>query len=245
MNNAQKLNIIYEDDEMLVIDKPAGLIVEQGAGQKEKTLIDIVGEYFLSKGIKVGEVGERRGLVHRLDKDTSGLMVIAKTKKAQRSLQKQIKERKVLKKYLALVYGKLPPKGKIILPIGRDKRRREKMTVTFLRKSREAETNYRVIKSYKYKEYILNLVEAEIKTGRTHQIRVHFSYFNHPIIGDATYGNKTTNKIATDLNLSRQFLHAAILGFTHPKTGEWMEFKSDLSEDLKNAIKLLEKLEVN
>jgi 23S rRNA pseudouridine1911/1915/1917 synthase len=236
MKNTQKLNIIYEDDDILVINKPAGLIVESGAGVKEETLVDLVRKYLSSRGGDIKRLGKRAGLVHRLDKDTSGLMVIAKKKETQEFLQTQIKERKVLKKYLALVYGKLPPEGKIILPIGRHKIRRDKMTVTFLGRGREAETNYKVKKIYHYKGYILTMVEAQIKTGRTHQIRVHFSYYGHPIIGDSVYGNKITQQIAENLGLTRQFLHAAVLGFTHPKTGEWVEFKSELPEDLKKAV---------
>ena len=216
------LKIIYENKELMVIDKPSGLTVHPAPGNWNHTLVNAI----LAHCTELGGIGGtlRPGIVHRLDKDTSGLMVIAKNDSAQKSLSEQIKERKVVKRYIALIHGSLSPKrGAIEAPIGRDPRNRKRMAV--VEGGRQARTNYEVI------EYIndYTLVEASLETGRTHQIRVHFSSIGFPVVGDATYGKKSQQ-------LDRHFLHAHVLGFNLPGSGEYVEFKSELPIDLQNML---------
>jgi len=216
------LNIIYENDDLLVVDKPAGLTVHPVPGHPGHTLVNALLAHFPH----LADTGDalRPGIVHRLDKDTSGLMLVAKTGKAQEHLAGQFKSHSVTKAYMALVKGRLTPENGIIeAAIGRDPRHRQRMAV--VEGGREASTEYQVIK------YIggYTLVEVRPRTGRTHQIRVHLSAIGFPVVGDKIYGVKAPF-------LSRQFLHASRLGFSLPSTGEYVEFKSDLPEDLEQAL---------
>ncbi|MBA7622693.1 Ribosomal large subunit pseudouridine synthase D [subsurface metagenome] len=217
------LNIIYEDDDLLVVDKPAGLAVHPAPGQPGHTLVNAI----LSHFPHLADISDslRPGVVHRLDKDTSGVMLVAKNRAAQANLISQFKSRSIVKAYLVLVRGKLTPeRGIIEAAIGRDPRNRKRMAVVTLGK--EARTEYQVIK------YTGNytLLEVMPETGRTHQIRVHLSAIGYPVVGDMVYGVRSPH-------LSRQFLHACRLGFKLPSTGEYVEFKSELPPDLEQALK--------
>jgi 23S rRNA pseudouridine1911/1915/1917 synthase len=216
------LNIIYQDDDLLVIDKPAGLTVHPAPGHPSHTLVNAI----LSRFPHLASISDslRPGIVHRLDKDTSGVMVVAKNSLAQAKLVEQFKARSVTKAYLVLVKGRLTPENGVIeAPIGRDPRNRKRMAV--VTQGREARTEYQVIK------YIgdYTLLEVRPETGRTHQIRVHFSAVGYPVVGDKVYGVKSAY-------LSRQFLHASRLGFKLPSTGKYKEFKSELPPDLAQAL---------
>jgi len=217
------LNIIYEDDDLLAVDKPAGLTVHPAPGHPSHTLINAI----LSHFPRLADIGDslRPGVVHRLDKDTSGVMLVAKNRAAQLNLAEQFKAHSVVKAYLVLVKGHLTPEQGIIeAPMGRDPRNRKRMAV--VAEGREARTEYRVIK------YIGNytLLEVMPETGRTHQIRVHLSAIGYPVVGDKVYGVKS-------FHLSRQFMHACRLGFKLPSTGEYVEFTSELPPDLEQALK--------
>jgi 23S rRNA pseudouridine1911/1915/1917 synthase len=217
------LNIVYEDDDLLVVDKPAGLTVHPAPGHPSHTLVNaILAHYPHLSG--VGSPG-RPGIVHRLDKNTSGLIVVAKNDAAQQNISAQIKARSVTKRYLVLVMGHLSPdRGIIEAPIGRDPSNRKRMAV--VSGGREARTQYRVI------QYMDNytLLEVSPETGRTHQIRVHLAAIGYPVVGDEVYGTKSPI-------LRRQFLHAHHLGFRLPSTGEQVELSSELPSDLEEALK--------
>ena len=217
------LNILYEDDDLLVIDKPAGLTVHPAPGHPSHTLVNAI----LSHFPHLADISDslRPGIVHRLDKDTSGVMLVAKNSVAQVSLAGQFKARSVAKAYLVLVKGHLTPEDGIIeAPIGRDPRNRKRMAV--VAEGREARTQYHVV------EYIgeYTLLEVRPETGRTHQIRVHLSAIGYPVVGDPVYGVKSPY-------LSRQFMHASRLGFKLPSTGEYAEFTAELPSDLEQALK--------
>lgn len=217
------LNIIYEDDDLLVIDKPAGLAIHPAPGHPSHTLVNAI----LSRFPDLPDTGDslRPGIVHRLDKDTSGVMLVAKNSAAQLNLINQFKTHSVAKAYLVLVKGHLAPEdGVIEAPIGRDPRNRKRMAV--VAEGREARTGYHVI------QYMGNytLLEVRPETGRTHQIRVHLSAIGYPVVGDSLYGVKSAY-------LSRQFIHACRLGFQLPSTGKYVEFTSDLRPDLEQALK--------
>ncbi|MFC1864404.1 RluA family pseudouridine synthase [Chloroflexota bacterium] len=219
------LNIIFEDDDLLVIDKPAGLSVHPAAGRPAHTLVNAILYHFPS----LPDTGDwrRPGIVHRLDKDTSGVMLVAKNSVAYLSLTSQFKARSVVKAYLALVKGHPTPEDGIIeAPIGRDSRHRERMAVVAEGSGKEARTQYHVV------NHIGNytLLEVRPETGRTHQIRVHLTAIGYPVVGDKVYGVKSAF-------LSRQFVHASRLGFQLPSTGEYVEFTSDLPPDLAQALK--------
>jgi 23S rRNA pseudouridine1911/1915/1917 synthase len=219
------LKVIYEDKDLIVVDKPAGLLVHPAAGQHTGTLVNAI----LARCPDLGEINGsiRPGIVHRLDKDTSGLMMVAKNDAAQRSLSRQIKLRSIKKGYLALVLGHLTPqRGAIDAPIGRHPKDRKKMAV--VSGGREARTEYKVLKYFA--DY--TLVEAMPETGRTHQIRVHFAAIGHPIFGDHVYGKRSPL-------LGRQFLHAHRLGFKLPSSGEFVEFGAELPPDLEEVLKQL------
>ncbi len=219
------LKVVYEDNDLIVIDKPAGLVVHPAAGHRSGTLVNAI----LARCPDLGTIKDtiRPGIVHRLDRDTSGLMMVAKNDAAQTSLTRQIKQRSIEKGYLALVLGHLHPKrGAIDTPIGRHPKDRKRMAV--VSGGREAHTEYRVIKYYN--EY--TLVEAMPETGRTHQIRVHFAAIGHPVFGDPVYGKKSPL-------LGRQFLHACMLGFRLPSSGKYVEFKTELPPDLDDVLKQL------
>ncbi len=232
----KKLKIIYKDKNVLVIDKPCGIAVHPKETLKPKsevTILDIlVREYPEILKIK----GERPGIVHRLDKDTSGVLVIALNEKAFQFLKEEFKERRVYKVYETLLFGRLEPKEGIInAPIGRNPKDRSKMTVVPEDEGKKAITSYKVLEYLFFEENILSLVLVYPKTGRTHQIRVHFSSIGHPLVGDKLYGPKKTN-----IDLERQFLHAKELKLTLPN-GEERIFFSDLSSDLKKFLRKIEK----
>ena len=217
------LKVVYEDKDVVVIDKPAGLLVHPAAGQHTGTLVNAI----LARCPDLGEINGsiRPGIVHRLDKDTSGLMMVAKNEAAQRSLSRQIKQRSIKKGYLALVLGHLTPEqGAIDAPIGRHPKDRKRMAV--VSGGREARTEYKVIRHFD--DY--TLVEAMPETGRTHQIRVHFAAIGHPIFGDHVYGKRSPL-------LGRQFLHAHRLGFKLPSSGKFVEFRAGLPPDLEEVLK--------
>jgi len=220
------LSIVYQNDDIIVVDKPPGLTVHPGAGHPRGTLVNAL----LALCPELAEIKGtlRPGIVHRLDKDTSGLLAAAKNEAAQANLARQLKDRRVHKVYLALVQGRLErPEGTIDAPIGRHPRRRQRMAV--VEGGRQALTRYRV------REYLrdaYSLVEAEPLTGRTHQIRVHFASIGHPVVGDRLYGK------ASPL-VERQFLHAWRLGFRLPQGGRYHEFESPLPTDLEAALDAL------
>jgi 23S rRNA pseudouridine1911/1915/1917 synthase len=221
------LSIVYEDDDLLVIDKPAGLTVHPAPGHSEHTLVNAILAHCPLLSIN-GSI--RPGIVHRLDKDTSGLMMIAKNDAAQRDLSNQIKSRSVLKQYMVLVHGHLSPeKGVIDAPIGRDPNARKRMAV--VDSGREARTRYSVLK------YLngYTLLEVTLETGRTHQIRVHMSATGFPVVGDAVYGKKSD--VA-----ARQFVHASRLGFNLPSDGKRVEFTAPLPVDLEEAVERVARL---
>jgi 23S rRNA pseudouridine1911/1915/1917 synthase len=218
------LDIIYEDDVLLVIDKPAGMVVHPGAGHASGTLVNAV----LAHCPKVADVGgaDRAGIVHRLDKDTSGLILVAKDEATRTALQRQFKRRQVAKTYLALVEDQVQPsEGIIEASIGRDKQQRKKMSIK--RSGREAQTTYRAIEYFS--EH--TLLEVHPHTGRTHQVRVHLAWLGYPLVGDTVYGRRRQRLLR-----SRHFLHAARLRFTHPATGEEVEFEAPLPQKLANVL---------
>ncbi len=225
------LNIIFEDDDLIVLSKPAGMVVHPAAGHPSGTLVNALLAHVPALRAAPG-APYRPGIVHRLDKDTSGLMVVAKTDEAYAALSRQLKERLVKREYVALVHGSPePPEGLIRAPIGRSPRDGKKMAVAG-RGSREAETRYRVAE--RVGEY--SLLELRLLTGRTHQIRVHLAYAGYPVAGDPTYGGRRAGKPP---GLSRQFLHARRLEFVHPRTRERVFFKDDLPEDLARILQEL------
>jgi 23S rRNA pseudouridine1911/1915/1917 synthase len=216
------LSIVYEDADLLVIDKPAGLAVHPAPGHPSHTLVNALLHYLPS--LAADDDTLRPGIVHRLDKDTSGLLVVAKNRVAQANLSQQFKDRVVKKTYLTLVNGQLTPeKGTIDAAIGRDPSHRQRMAI--VNEGREARTEYRVIR------YIggYSLLEIKPETGRTHQIRVHLAAIGFPVVGDATYGLKSPR-------LPRQFLHASKITFRLPSTGATVEFESPLPPDLEQTL---------
>ena len=213
--------IVHQDDALAVIDKPAGLVVHGAPSHSGTTLVDELGDL-----LGGGEDPTRPGIVHRLDKDTSGLMVVARNDEAMRALQAQIQAREVKRVYLALADGRLASRtGTIDAPIGRASRQRTRMAVSGAA-SREARTHFEVIELLRRETYL----EARLETGRTHQIRAHFAAIGHPLLGDDTYGGPRRHGI------KRQFLHAHRLEFTHPVSGEPLKFESDLPEDLAEVL---------
>jgi 23S rRNA pseudouridine1911/1915/1917 synthase len=212
--------VIHADEALLVVDKPAGLVVHPAPSHRGETLVGLLGE------LAGGGEGSRPGIVHRLDKDTSGLMLVARDEVSQRALATQIKRREVVREYLALVEGSLDSRsGTIDAPLGRDRRRRTRQAVRGAGE-REARTHFEVLETLPAD----TLVRARLETGRTHQVRVHFAAIGHPIAGDPEYGGKGRH------GLQRQFLHSARLTFDHPTTGKEMRFESALPEDLETAL---------
>jgi len=219
------LDVLFEDDDLIIINKPTDLTVHPGAGQREHTLVNAL----LSHCTNLSGIGgkERPGIVHRLDKETSGCLVVAKNDIAHRELSKQFAARTVEKIYLALVAGKLrKPTGVIEENIGRHPVQRKRMSVSSKR-GRAAKTEYRVIRSSAQ----ASLVECRLHSGRTHQIRVHLHHLGHPVLGDKIYAPRFAK------NFHRQMLHAWKLGFRHPCTGEWRSFEASLPADFNEAIR--------
>jgi 23S rRNA pseudouridine1911/1915/1917 synthase len=227
------LDIVYEDDTLVVVNKSAGLVVHPAAGTPSGTLANALAYHFQ----KLPGTSGRPGIVHRLDRDTSGLLVVAKTEAALENLSDQFRDRTVYKSYVALVHGRvLSNTGKIDQPLARDRSNRTRMAV--VRGGRNALTLYRVRCSFDR----FTLLDVELKTGRTHQIRVHLAWLKHPVVGDETYGGGRDNTIqdprlrARIRALKRQFLHAEKLGFKHPKTGEFVKFESPLPPELEDLL---------
>ena len=220
------LKVVFEVAAIFVIDKPAGLVVHPGAGQPDRTLLNAL----LAHSPALSNV-PRGGIVHRLDKDTSGLLVVAKTIEAQVSLVKQLAEHSMRRIYLAVVQGDPPASGVIDAPVGRDARARTRMAVTH--RGKPSRTNYRVLERYGHAA----LVECRLETGRTHQIRVHFQHLRYPLVGDETYRRGTRHGIA----FPRQALHAIELTLVHPTSGKPMTWSAPLPRDLKRLIEDLRK----
>lgn len=217
--------IIYEDDTLLVVDKPAGMVVHPAPGHPTGTLVNaLAGRLPPATGDGTTGNALRPGIVHRLDKDTSGLMVVARDETTHAALAAQMKAHRTIKRYLALVEGRMPvPEGAIEAPIGRDPRQRQRMALVSVEGGgREARTRFRVLREHRGR----SLLELELETGRTHQIRVHLAAVGHPVVGDPIYG-----RLQAPLP-PRQFLHAAHLEFEHPTTHAWLSFDAPLPPDL-------------
>ena len=232
------LEIVFEDDHVIVINKPAGLVVHPAAGVHSGTLANALAYHFQQLA-NAGSI--RPGIVHRLDKDTSGLLVAAKTESAHESLGDQFRAREVFKSYVALVYGVVKQEsGRIEQPIARDPRNRTRMAI--VPGGRGALSLYRIRRSYD----AFTLLDVELKTGRTHQIRVHLAWLKHPVVADELYGAGRDNSVrdvqlrARIRKLKRQFLHAEQLGFRHPQTGEQMKFVAPLPVELSQFLEALE-----
>jgi len=215
------LKIAYEDADLIVIDKPVGLVVHPGAGQPDRTLMNGL----LAHAPSLAGV-PRAGIVHRLDKDTSGLLVVAKTVESQTSLVEQLASRSMRRTYLALVQGDPPASGVIDAPVGRDPRARTRMAVTH--RGKDSRTTYRVVERFG----AAALVECRLDTGRTHQIRVHFQHIRHPLVGDTVYRRGTRHGIT----FPRQALHAAELSLVHPRSRQTMTWRSPLPKDMKRLL---------
>jgi 23S rRNA pseudouridine1911/1915/1917 synthase len=233
------IDVVYEDDSLVVVNKPAGLVVHPAAGTPSGTLANALAYHFQ----QLPDIGTRvrPGIVHRLDRDTSGLLVVAKTEAALENLSDQFRDRTVFKSYVALVHGRvLSDSGKIDQPLARDPSNRTRMAV--VRGGRNALSLYHVRRSFQR----FTLLDVELKTGRTHQIRVHLAWLKHPVVGDETYGGGRDNTIpdpqlrARIRNLKRHFLHAEKLAFTHPATTEVVKFESPLPAELFELLELLE-----
>ena len=239
------LSIVHEDDALLVLDKPAGLVVHPGAGVQNGTLVHAL----LHHAPSIAGVGGegRPGIVHRLDKETSGLMVVAKTETAYLALVEALRTRKVSRIYQAIVWGDPgPAEGLIDLPIGRDPSERTRMAVVRGPSGKPARTRWKVLERFGP----ATLVEAKLESGRTHQIRVHFAALKHPVVGDPLYGGRTRKSLSLRVSerslasallrtLRRQALHAAELALFHPVTGEALRFTSPLPEDFSRALEML------
>ena len=218
------LDIVYEDDDLLVINKPSGLVVHPAPGHYQDTLVNGL----LAYSNKLSDInGEfRPGIVHRIDKDTSGLLVICKNNETHEALANQLSDKTLFRQYLAIVHGEIEEdEGEIIAPIGRDPRDRVKMAVV-AKNSKEAQTNFKVLERYDH----YTLVSCNLLTGRTHQIRVHFDFINYPLVGDPLYGIKPTT------DTKGQALHAYKLGFIHPRSGEYMEFEAKPPQEFVDTL---------
>lgn len=218
------LDIVYEDEAVIVVNKPRGMVVHPAPGHMTGTLVNAL--LYHCRDLSGINGVLRPGIVHRIDKDTSGLLMAAKTDEAHRSLARQLKDKTTHRLYQAIVHGVLEKDaGTIDAPIGRDEKDRKKMAVTS-RNSKEAVTHFKVIE--RFADY--TFIHCRLETGRTHQIRVHMAYIGHPLAGDPKYGPKKT------LSIAGQALHAAELGFTHPLTRKWMQFKAPLPEDMEQLL---------
>ena len=230
------LDIIYEDDDVIIINKEKGMVVHPANGNYSGTMVNSLMNSHSGKLSSINGV-IRPGIVHRIDKDTSGILVVAKNDNAHKNLSEQFKVHSITRKYIALVKGIIKEDNlDVNLPIGRNQKDRKKMAVTY-KNSKEAITHITVLKRY-YNSNI-TLIEACLETGRTHQIRVHMSYVGHPLLGDEVYGKKDKN-----FKIEGQMLHAKKLGFIHPSTNEYVEFESNLPDEFKNVIDKLEKKEM-
>ncbi|MEO1770593.1 RluA family pseudouridine synthase [Candidatus Enterococcus ferrettii] len=221
-----QLDIVYEDEDVVVVNKPQGMVVHPSAGHSHGTLVN--GLLHQIKNLSTINDVVRPGIVHRIDKDTSGLLMVAKNDQAHEALAKQLKDKTSLRKYVALIHGEIPhEKGRIEAPIGRSKVDRKMQAV--IEGGKEAVTHFEVLERFTD----FTLIELQLETGRTHQIRVHMQYIGYPVAGDPLYGPKKT------LKGNGQFLHAKLLGFTHPKTGENLVFEAPLPEIFQKTLKQL------
>ena len=220
------LDIVYEDDDVLVVNKPRGMVVHPAAGNYNGTLVNAVMYHCRDRLSSINGV-IRPGIVHRIDKDTSGLLMIAKNNRAHESLSRQLAEHTITRKYTALVYNNFnEDEGTVDAPLGRDPKNRLRRAVVS-ENSKRAVTHWRVLERFgKY-----TLIEAQLETGRTHQIRVHMAYINHPLVGDLLYGPKKQT-----IFQDGQLLHAGVLGFIHPSTGQYMEFSRPIPEEFQQVI---------
>ncbi|MEO9027999.1 MAG: RluA family pseudouridine synthase [Ktedonobacteraceae bacterium] len=224
---ALPLDIVYEDADMLVINKAPGMVVHPAPGHSEDTLVNALLAYYPE--LQTSDTDHRPGIVHRLDRDTSGLIIVAKNVRAQAALVGQIQRHEVIKHYTALVEGVISlDQGSIDAPIGRDPRHRQQMTITAIG-SREARTHFRVLERFARH----TLLRIQLETGRTHQIRVHLKAIGHPVVGDPTYGS---GNVIRGSSLKRQFLHASQLQFAHPITATPLTFESPLPADLQAVL---------
>jgi 23S rRNA pseudouridine1911/1915/1917 synthase len=222
--------VVYEDADLMVVNKPQGMVVHPAAGNYEGTLVNALLHYCRDLSGINGVL--RPGIVHRIDKDTSGLLLVAKNDFAHQGLAEQIKEHSLTRVYRAIVHGNIPePAGVIDAPIGRHPIQRKKMAVV-LKNSKRAVTHYRVLERFREYTYI----EAKLETGRTHQIRVHMNYLGYPVVGDPLYGPKKCK-----FNLKGQVLHAAVIGFIHPRTGDYLEFEAPLPAYFQTLLDRLRK----
>ncbi len=232
---AEKLDIdiVYEDDDVIIVNKPSGMVVHPAVGTPSGTVVN--GLMYLSKQLSSVNGEYRPGVVHRIDKNTSGLLMFAKNDKAHECLSVQLQQKTTTRKYIALVHGVIAEDKLIIdAPIGRDSNDRKKMTVT-AKNSKDAITNVTVIE--RFKDY--TLVECQLTTGRTHQIRCHMKYIGYPIVGDPEYGRKKS------IDCDGQALHAKTLGFIHPTTDEYIEFDSELPTKMLEAIEFIKEQDSN
>lgn len=227
------LEIVYEDDEVMIINKPIGMVVHPAPGNYTGTLVNAL--MFHSEKLSSINGVVRPGIVHRIDKDTSGLLMIAKTNNAHKSLAAQLKAHTINRKYVAIVHGRIGSEtGTVNAPIGRSAKDRLKMTVTE-RNGKEAVTHFTVLE--RFNNY--TMIECQLETGRTHQIRVHMAYIGHPLLGDQTYGVKKPK-----IKNNGQLLHAKLLGFIHPTSGEYMEFELKTPEVFDIMIKKIKGVEL-
>ncbi len=223
------LNIVFEDDDVLVIDKPVGMVVHPAIGNHDGTVVNAV-MYHCGDSLSSINGVISPGIVHRIDKDTSGLLIIAKNDKSHISLSRQLYEHSIVRKYCALVQDNLKEDfGTVDEPIGRDPKNRLKRRVGGIN-AKSAVTHYRVME--RFGEY--TFIECRLETGRTHQIRVHMAYIKHPLVGDPLYGSRKQ-----DFNVTGQLLHAGVIGFIHPASGEYMEFHSDVREEFADVLNRL------
>lgn len=241
------LDVLYEDSQLIVIDKPVGLVVHPAPGNPDLTLVNALIAHCGDSLSGIGGV-RRPGIVHRLDKDTSGVMVAAKTDLAHHALSLQFEKRTAERAYLAVVWGMpMPSQGRIEGNLGRDPRHRKKMAVVPEGKGKYAATNYRIVKRY---GVWASLVECRLETGRTHQVRVHMAHIGYPLIGDPLYGRATKARVkglSDDVvemtrNFPRQALHARLLAFEHPESGEMLSFETELPDDMKTLCEILENI---
>jgi 23S rRNA pseudouridine1911/1915/1917 synthase len=229
------LTIVHEDEALLIINKPVGMVVHPGAGNADRTLLNAI----LHHAPALQSL-PRAGILHRLDKDTSGLLVIAKTRAALKDISHQLKKRTLIREYQAIVYGKIISGGTVDAPVGRHPIKRKRMSVT--ESGRDAVTHYRVAEKYRAQTRL----KIRLETGRTHQIRVHMAHIRHPIVGDTTYGGRTllSKGMSPELiealrKFKRQALHAFALGLVHPLTHEMMRWEIELPDDMQQLVHLL------
>ncbi|MTI67612.1 MAG: RluA family pseudouridine synthase [Firmicutes bacterium] len=227
------ISIVYEDDDIAVVNKPQGMVVHPAKGNQTGTLVNALLYHLDSLSSINGVI--RPGIVHRIDKDTTGLLMVAKSDLAHMKLSEQLKEHTITRRYYTLVEGRInEEKGTINAPIGRNPSNRIKMAVTS-KNSKEAITHFKVLK--RFNKY--TLLEVSLETGRTHQIRVHMAYIKHPVVGDPVYGIKRQK-----FNLTGQLLHAKIIGFKHPRTDKYLEFDSNLPTHFEKILEILEKRKI-